>query len=317
MASMERRFFDEKIKLEKEAGSRINELAERAHTEAVKQLDMTTRQVYQDNVRLTDALSKHINESETLRHDNIFLKENNRKLKNEIETNDQTIKRKVLETRMLKNKQTNLKEEVKALENKLDSQLAIADSEKTKAITYYAESNTELQQKVHSLTRALELQSHEMRKVKRAANRVLKDRSNVEEFLISSLNLTRNEIKASRAEYIKACELQYQDQMSKAYQGLGPYPKVTTFKKQLPRDKSTKSVYDGLIEAENANLDSDKPIDIGEMTWEQRENVLRLLFAQINGTKSAKPKEKVPAITASSSKVVNQNGPENWFQVEF
>ena len=51
--NMERKFFDEKIKLEKEAGNRIAELAERAHSEAVRQLDVTTRQVYQDNVRLT------------------------------------------------------------------------------------------------------------------------------------------------------------------------------------------------------------------------------------------------------------------------
>ena len=301
VANMERRFFDEKIKLEKEAGSRINELAERAHSEAVKQLDMTTRQVYQDNVRLTDALSKHISESDNLRTENENLQEISRKLKNEIETNDQTIKRKVLESKMLKEKTGVLKDDVKCLEDKLEKQLVLADSEKIKAITDVSNSNEKLQQEVHSLTRSLQLQSHEMRKLKRAANRVLKDRSNVEAFLISSLNYTRKEIKTSREQYIKACEQSYQQQMLEAHKGNAPYPKVTTFKKQLPRDKSTKSVYDGLIEAENANLDNQGPIDIGEMTWEQRENILRLLFAQINGSKTQNSSSSVKKIGSSSA----------------
>ena len=287
IANMERRFFDEKIKLEKEAGSRISELAERAHHEAVHQLDSTTKQVYQDNTKLTDALSKHIKESEILRKENTELKELTQQIKNDIETNDQTIKRKVMETRMLKDKRTELKDQVKELENKLETQLAITENQKIQAIEGVNISNQSLQQQVKSLSRALEIQSHDMRKLRRAASRVLKERSDVELFLISSLNQTRNQINASREEYLKACQHKYQEQMKLAYQGLAPYPKVTTFKKQLPKDKSTRSVYDGLVEAENANLDGDKPVDISDMTWEQRENILRLLFAQINSKKNA------------------------------
>merc|ERR1719219_1571128 len=81
---MERKFFDEKIKLEKEAGNRIAELAERAHSEAVRQLDVTTRQVYQDNVRLTDALSKHIEENNVIRKDNDTLRSSSERLQLEI-----------------------------------------------------------------------------------------------------------------------------------------------------------------------------------------------------------------------------------------
>merc|ERR1719359_521539 len=109
-----------------------------------------------------------------------------------------------------------------------------------------------------------------MRKLKRAANKVLKDRSNVEQFLLTSLEHTRNEIKTSREDYLKTIEHKYQQQMKNAFNGLAPYPKITTFKKQIPHyyNKSTKSVYDELEEADN--FEFDQPVDISEMTWEQK-----------------------------------------------
>ena len=43
---MEQKFFEEKMRLQQEANQKIAELAERAHTEAIKNLDETTRDVY-------------------------------------------------------------------------------------------------------------------------------------------------------------------------------------------------------------------------------------------------------------------------------
>ena len=53
-------FFEEKIRLEREASQKIAELAERAHTEAIAKLDETTRSVYKENIRLNEALTYHI-----------------------------------------------------------------------------------------------------------------------------------------------------------------------------------------------------------------------------------------------------------------
>lgn len=53
-------FFEEKLRLEREASQKIAELAERAHTEAIANLDETTRSVYKENIRLNEALSYHV-----------------------------------------------------------------------------------------------------------------------------------------------------------------------------------------------------------------------------------------------------------------
>ena len=154
-----------------------------------------------------------------------------------------------------------------------------------------------------------------MRKLKRAANKVLKDRSNVEQFLITSLEHTRNEIKNARDDYIKTIEQKYQLQMKNAFNGLAPYPKITTFKKQLPHDKSTKSVYDELNEADNFDY-SDQPVDISEMTWEQRENILRLLFAQINGVAKANSKNVKSIKNGSVDSALDSSRCESNFEKE-
>merc|ERR1719219_1456160 len=279
--NMERKFFDEKIKLEKVAGNRIAELAERAHSEAVRQLDVTTRQVYQDNVRLTDALSKHIEENTQIRKDNDILKDSSEKLGLEFQTNDKTIKRKILETKYFKEKNKDMMLEIEDLESERVKAIEYAEMDKKQALVLVNDENQGLEQKLARLERALELQGHDMRKLRRAANRVLKQRSDVECFLVTALDHIRNEIKNSRNAYIKAMEHGYQEQMQRAFRGEADYPQVTTFKKQLPHDKSTRSVYDKLSTADEFG-DANKPVDISDMTWEQRERVLRHLFAQIN-----------------------------------
>ena len=47
-------------RLQSEASRQIAELAERAHNEAVVNLDETTRNIYRENVRLTESLSLHM-----------------------------------------------------------------------------------------------------------------------------------------------------------------------------------------------------------------------------------------------------------------
>merc|ERR1719219_2261623 len=305
---MERKFFDEKIKLEKEAGNRIAELAERAHSEAVRQLDVTTRQVYQDNVRLTDALSKHIEENNTIRKENDNLRDNSEKLQLEIATNEKTVKRKILEARFYKDKASDMQLTVGKLDNELHQAIEYAEIDKSQALVVVSTQNEGLEQQVARLQRALELQSHDMRKLRRAANKVLKQRSDVEQFLVTALDHTRQEIRNSRNTYIKAMEHGYQEQMQRAFRGEADYPKVTTFKKQLPHDKSTRSVYDKLSTADEFG-DANQPVDISDMTWEQRERVLRHLFAQINNLDKDK-REHVMRIknhqnTVSTSKTTN------------
>ena len=72
--------------------------------------------------------------------------------------------------------------------------------------------------------------------------------------------------------------------MLEAHSGRTEYPRVRTFR---PSDSSTNNVFDDLREAERWTGMEGK-IDVADLTWEQRERVLRLLFAKMNGYKEKK-----------------------------
>ncbi len=54
------------LRLQKEANRRIADLAEKAHAEAVGNLDERTREVYRENVRMSEALALHMEHEEAL-----------------------------------------------------------------------------------------------------------------------------------------------------------------------------------------------------------------------------------------------------------
>ena len=78
----------------------------------------------------------------------------------------------------------------------------------------------------------------------------------------------------------------YNKRMLQAHSGRTQYPKVRNFR-QLKN--STNSVFTDLQAAEQwpdgLLQDMSSVVDLSELTWEQREQVLRLLFARMNGHK--------------------------------
>ena len=198
---MESKFQAEKVKLEKEAANKISELAERAHKDAVTNLDEVTRQVYQDNVRLTDALKKHNFENEGLKSENKKLTETTFSLSESILENDKKVKSKILEAKSLKENRIDLKNAIKSLEHQFEENLSITEYETTQAISSHENRNIELQQQIHSLSRMLQLQAHEMRKLRRSANNVLNERSDIEKYLVNALNLVKENQNEEKKEF--------------------------------------------------------------------------------------------------------------------
>ena len=84
-----------------QASRKISELAERAHTEAVSNLDETTRSIYKENVRLTEALNYHVKYGEDLGIAKKNLSTENKKLRSEKEMNSLIVEEKVIQGKKL------------------------------------------------------------------------------------------------------------------------------------------------------------------------------------------------------------------------
>ncbi|XP_026134629.1 basal body-orientation factor 1-like [Carassius auratus] len=284
LARMEQKFFNNKVHLEKEAEQKIAVLAERAHNEAIIQLDDASRSMFKENVRLNKALGYHIKEVEGLRKRNAALAEENNILslhkEMSLDTSNDTISKLTAQRSTV----SGLRATVFALEQALASRVSEfewdkADIKERAAVRTQA-SGVELDK----LQKLLSFRDRELSRVKRIARSVVEQRSDMEILFYEALNHVKQEMLMHRQE----AEVNHSRQMDEFLSGRREIHTIT---------KTTHSTSIGMDEAEKGNLKKAK-VNISEMTWEQRERVLRLLFAKMNKLKSKKPIH-APALTDS------------------
>ena len=96
---MEKKFFEEKLRLQRDANRKITELTLQAHREAVSNLEDTTKTVYRENLRMVEALKHHVQLGEDLERRNDVLTENNKRLCEEKEMHDVIIREKIVRSK--------------------------------------------------------------------------------------------------------------------------------------------------------------------------------------------------------------------------
>lgn len=290
LQQMEHKFFEEKIRLQQEASKKIAELAERAHSEAISNLDETSRSVYKENVRVNAALEYHVKEGDFLKKEKERLETQNAELLSEKELNGVIVQEKIIESKQQKKLMKELQEKVQTLEQSLSHVVREFEDERMTLLNNAREETKASRAEIARLQRVNEMKSREMTRVKRLAKNILDQRTDIERFFLDSLEYVKNEITANRAQYRRDAQNAYQQRMIEAHTGRAQYPRVRTFK---PSDSSTNNVFDDLKEAERWTGMEGK-IDVGDLTWEQRERVLRMLFAKMNGHKDKKSSRRKP-----------------------
>ena len=107
------------IRLQKEANRRIEDLASKAHYEAVANLDERTKTIYKENASMVEALSLHMSEEESLRRQKQDLEMANRQLAAEKELSQQLAQNKIQQGQKQKKHISDLEGKVSALEQSL------------------------------------------------------------------------------------------------------------------------------------------------------------------------------------------------------
>ncbi|KAE8585949.1 hypothetical protein XENTR_v10021508 [Xenopus tropicalis] len=280
MSRMERRFFEEKQRLEKEAEKKIMMLAEKAHSEAIIQLDEARKSVFKENVRLKEAFSYHLKEMKELKKSKKIQEESKLNLLQEKETNDLLVQEKISEVSQKKVQIQELQQNVRALEGALEKMTMEmekdAHDKESQELLQVQVGNVELQK----LQKILHMKEREMNRIKKLARNILEERTEVEHFFLDALWQVKQEIASSRNYYRHIAQSAYTSKMMQAALGKNQYPKTRTFNN---KEHSTNDVSHDLSEAEKWTHIQAGKIDIGDLTWEQKEKVLRLLFAKMNG----------------------------------
>ncbi|XP_006865672.1 PREDICTED: basal body-orientation factor 1 [Chrysochloris asiatica] len=311
---LEGRFFEEKNRLEQEAEKKIIMLAERAHHEAVVQLNNAGKTVFKENVYLQKALAYHMKEADDLQKHSQRLQETHRYLVQEKEVNDLLVKEKIMQLNQQKSQIQSLQKKVISLETALTCMTREFEAEVLKLQQQATIENQAGQVEIEKLQQLLKMKDREMNRVKKLAKNILDERTEVEKFFLDALHQVKQQILFNRKHYKKIAQTAFNLKMRAACAGKAEYPKIRTFD---GREHSTNSVNQDLMEAEKWT-NTQGNVDIGDLTWEQKEKVLRLLFAKMNGfvprkySQSCKP--PVPDYIVSDNGETKEFGDESKFQ---
>lgn len=297
LRQLENKFFDEKIRLEREAEQRLNRLTEQAHTEAIINLDDRAQCVFKENVRLHETIKIYKMEEAQRRKDYKELEEKNTRVVNDKEINELLIKEKVSDSRQRKGKIIELQTKVEKLEKVLGHMAAEFETAKQQMKQEIELRMATSQVEIERLGAVVKLKDKEMNRVKKLAKNILDERTDVEMFFLQSLEEVRQQIAYSRAQYKQAAQIAFQRKMLRAFTGKEDYPQIRTFGKN---EYSTNCVYQDMEDAEHG-IHAGK-VSISDLTWEQKEKVLRLLFAKMNGWKTNRKLNngsQVPSVSES------------------
>ncbi|KAF5922890.1 hypothetical protein HPG69_013235 [Diceros bicornis minor] len=276
---LESRFFEEKHRLEQEAEKKIIMLAERAHHEAVAQLNNAGRTVFKENVYLQKALTYHLKEADALQKNSQKLHETQTFLLYQKEINDLLVKEKIMQLTQQRSQIQTLRKKVVSLETALSCMTREFETEILKLQQQTMIEKQAGQVEIEKLQQLLQMKDREMNRVKKLAKNILDERTEVERFFLDALYQVKQQILFSRKHYKQVAQAAFNFRMREACAGRSEYPQIRTFD---GREHSTNSVNQDLMEAEKWT-DIQGNVDIGDLTWEQKEKVLRLLFAKMNG----------------------------------
>ncbi|KPP68910.1 basal body-orientation factor 1-like, partial [Scleropages formosus] len=282
LAQTERKFFRHKLRLEKEAEQQVARLAERAHKEAVAQLDEASRVVFAENVRLNEALGYHLKEAEELRKCRAALLEENGSLALRKETSEMMVLENVTRLKRQAEEIAALKDEVTSLERTLGLMAANFQQEQREAECQLRMGAEAAHAEVNRLQKALAVQGREMGRVKWLARHLVEQRTELESFFHEALAQVRQEVRASQEQCSRAALGVYRHGTSEVRVGRRH---ISTFDW---RKQSTNSARADLKKADKWSHVQGAKVDISQLTWEQKEKVLRLLFATMNGLRARK-----------------------------
>ncbi|XP_009426395.1 basal body-orientation factor 1 isoform X4 [Pan troglodytes] len=311
---------EEKDKLEQKYTRQINELEGQFHQKA-KEIGMihtelkAVRQFQKRKIQVErelDDLKENLRNTERIHQETLRRLES--RFFEEKEINDLLVKEKIMQLVQQRSQIQTLQKKVVNLETALSYMTKEFESEVLKLQQHAMIENQAGQVEIDKLQHLLQMKDREMNRVKKLAKNILDERTEVERFFLDALHQVKQQILISRKHYKQIAQAAFNLKMRAACTGRTEYPKIRTFD---GREHSTNSVNQDLLEAEKwTHIEGN--VDIGDLTWEQKEKVLRLLFAKMNGCPSRKYNQSsrppVPDYVVSDSGETKEFGDESKLQ---
>eukprot|EP00741_Cyanophora_paradoxa_P006693 tig00001030_g6474.t1 len=283
MRALERKYIAEKIHVEKEAEMKLADLRKRVEEDVVERLDESTKRVLQQNRRMADELKLHVTETEELQRAKKQLEEESRELKREMVISKELTQEWAAKGQKQNKEIRDLQAKIKSLERSLGQMAADFAAEKEKAEAAHSAALEEARTEIAALKKLLKIKGKEFKQVRKLAAEILEQRTEVEAFFLEALDHVRREIGRQRAEGEAAERERYAKQFREASVG-----------KSGVKFPTIRTQFGGEAGASQLPTTPTQKVDIRDLSWEDKERVLRLLFAKINNAQRAPPPQLPP-----------------------
>ncbi|KAJ1505286.1 hypothetical protein HMI54_006108 [Coelomomyces lativittatus] len=294
---IERKYFEEKLRMQKETNKHISELAASAHREAVAALDETTKEIYRENLKLTDELKNHVTSEEEIMKQNSKLTKLNSQLSQQKETNDLIVREKISMTKAQNQTIRELEGKIMTLESTLGHCIHEFEVERELLRDSTKAEVLKMKKVAAQLKQNLDRKSAEMRYIKKLALHILDQRTQVEKFFMDALDYVREEIRKDSREKVK--------QKKNAYTKHKNTCILPSTEHVVPKQAFDESLTIQQIK-EQSHLHL---VEISNLSWSEKENVLRVLFARMNGLLGTDPNDPVETVKKREDDALKSDQP--------
>ena len=272
---LERKFIDARDRMLAESNARMAQVKSALRQQVVAEIDQDSRRVRTENGRMARELQFHSDTSDTLAVQNEQMRQQIKKMGVELELASEKdmeyARRGVKQSRLIKD----LTERVRKLERALSDALHDMEIERASWREKHDRELHEAQREADVARGKFRAQSKELRRVQKSAKAVLRERTELESFFHECLAQVKREAQEKREMEYRAARAAYSRSLRG---GSGPAPPA-----QLePIQPGRKSGKGG-----DAGAAGGRRVDVADLEPAERERVLRLLFARINGSEAA------------------------------
>ncbi|KAI8895288.1 hypothetical protein BC833DRAFT_169030 [Globomyces pollinis-pini] len=141
---------------------------------------------------------------------------------------------------------------------------------------------------VDDLSTKLRTKTIEMRHIKRLAQHVLDQRTELELFFMESLEYVKQQIRQKRLGELRTNQENYKKSMKDVLKSRKVIPPL----KSINPIKNSSLPTSLVIEPEEDSIPKKEKIDIQDLEWTDKEKILRVLFAKMNGISLTNEVEK-------------------------
>jgi basal body-orientation factor 1 len=307
---LERKFVAARDRMLRDSAAQIDQSRGQLTKEIMTRLDRESLAIREKNQALKKELAFQEKAAENIQVQNDHLRSRMRKIKMEMELHTQKdteyAKRGVRQSKTIRD----LTDKVKLLETSLAQAMREFEEERDTMVSSHQHQVDDLSYRLEHAVRELSMKEKELSKMKKVAKSILRQRSEVEQFFLEALDQVKQEISAQRQAEFEAAKTAHKEYLRTLAGGslssAGAGPNASSEAGEYKFSDRKKNPY---AKAPSTN------VDLRDLCLEDRERVLRLLFAKINhidgGSRKSASRNPVKAAAAASPKRANANAALN------